>query len=297
MKRRTPAGRSQEENKMSLVAEPTDIVGPLRTPHNTAAQSRGSIHDDATASKLGFKGGTVAGSLHMDQFVPLVLKLYGEDWWRHGNMSFYFRQATVDREAVQAFARAGDPHARLWMENEGHALIAEGTASCEGHDQGTAVENLMKSQTHAPPGALRILKNVKPGDEVTGLEVTVSGEALERRLETITERLPEYEGDNAILPPSMNVHLFRGSAQEKLYRTDGPAVGLFGAIELQSINGPLRAETPYIVRAKVLALSESPKTENVWYRAWAADPKTGEDVNSMMMYLRYMKASSKLWAD
>jgi hypothetical protein len=282
---------------MSLVAEPTDIVGPLRTPHNTAAQSRGSIHDDATASKLGFKGGTVAGSLHMDQFVPLVLKLYGEDWWKKGNMSFYFRQATVDREAVQAFARAGEPHARLWMENESHALIAEGTASCRGHDEGTAVENLMKSQTQAAPGALRILKNVKPGDEVTGLEVTVSHEALERRLETITERLAIYETDKAILPPSMNVHLFRGSAQEKLYKTDGPAVGLFGAIELQSINGPLRSETPYLVRAKVLALSESPKTENVWYRAWAADAKTGKDVNSMLMYLRYMKASSKLWAD
>ena len=68
---------------------------------------------------------------------------------------------------------------------------------------------------------------------------------------------------------------------------------LFGAIELQSIGGPTRCETPYLVRAKVLALSESPKTENVWYRAWAADPATGEDVCSMLMYLRYMKASSK----
>ena len=53
---------------------------------------------------------------------------------------------------------------------------------------------------------------------------------------------------------------------------------------------------PYKVRAKVLALTESPKTENVWYRAWAADPATGEDVCSMLMYLRYMKASSKHYA-
>jgi hypothetical protein len=95
----------EEEIQMSLVAEPTDIVGPLRTPHNTAAQARGSIHDDATASKLGFKGGTVAGSLHMDQFVPLALELYGEDWWKHGNMSFYFRQATVDRAPRRRAAR------------------------------------------------------------------------------------------------------------------------------------------------------------------------------------------------
>jgi hypothetical protein len=282
---------------MNTATDTADLVGEFRSPHNSAAQQRGSIHDDATASKLGFKGGTVAGSIHMDQFVPLALKLYGDDWWKHGNMSFYFRQATVDRESVRAFARAGDPHARLWMENEAGALIAEGTASCLGHDEGTAVENLMHSQTTASGGGLRILKNVKVGDEVTGLEVSITREALDHRLDSITEPLDLYRGERALVPPSMNVHLFRGSAQEQLYKTDGPAVGLFGAIELQAVHGPLRAETPYLVRAKVLALSESPKTENVWYRAWAADPASGEDVSSMLMYLRYMKGSSKLYAE
>ena len=280
---------------MSLATDTADVTGELRIPVNSAAQSRGSIHDDATASKLGFKGGTVAGSIHMDQFAPVALKLYGEDWWKRGNMSFYFRQATVDREPVRAFGKSGEPHARLWMENEAGALIAEGTASCQGHDEGTAVENLMKSQD--APRSLRILKNVKIGDETTGLEVTVDREALDKRLEHITEALPVYQGDKAILPPSMIVQLFRGSAQEQLYKTDGPAVGLFGAIEIQQIKGPLRAETPYKVRAKVLALSESPKTENVWYRAWAADPATGQDIGTMLMYLRYMKASSKLYAE
>ena len=283
---------------MSLVNEVADLVGPVRIPRNSARQAgHGSIHDDATASKLGFKGGTVAGSLHMDQFAPLALQLYGDDWWSNGNMSFYFRQATVDQEPVRAFAHPDEPHARLWMENESGALIAEGTASCQGHDEGTAVENLMNSQQHDSGSGLRILRHVKPGDEVTGLEVSISQEALDRRLDNITETLDVYKGERAIVPPSMNVHLFRGSAQEKLYKTDGPAVGLFGAIELQAIRGPMRAETPYLVRAKVLALSESPKTENVWYRAWAADPETGEDVSSMLMYLRYMKGSSKLWTD
>jgi hypothetical protein len=279
---------------MSLVNEAADLVGPVRIPRNTARQAgHGSIHDDATASKLGFRGGTVAGSLHMDQFAPLVVQLYGDDWWKLGNMSFYFRQATVDQEPVRAFAHRGEPHAPLWMQNEAGALIAEGTASCKGSDEATAVENLMQSQTIAAPGGLKILANIKVGQEVAGLEVTVPREAVERRMETITEHLPEYDGERAILPPSMMVHLFRGSAQEKLYRTDGSAVGLFGAIELQSIRGPTRCDTPYLVRAKVLALSESPKTENVWYRAWAADPATGEDVCSMLMYLRYMKGSSK----
>jgi hypothetical protein len=281
---------------MTVESTSADIVGLLRTPHNSAIAQKGSIHDDATASKLGFRGGTVAGSLHMDQFVPLLLELYGEDWWKRGNISSYFRQATVDREPVRAFARAGEPHARLWMENEAGDLIAESTASCKGADTDTAVERLMHSQTTAASGALRILSKVKPGDEITGLEVSVTRKALDARLEHITESLPAYQGDNATLPPSMSVALFRGSAQEALYKTDGAAVGLFGAIELQSIAGPPRAETDYIGRFKILALSESPKTENIWYQAWAADPKTGEDVASMVMYLRFMKASSELWA-
>ena len=53
-------------------------TGEFRKPRNSAAEVKGSIHDDATASKLGFKGGTVAGSIHMDQFVPGLLELYGD---------------------------------------------------------------------------------------------------------------------------------------------------------------------------------------------------------------------------
>jgi len=90
---------------MSLQIETADLVGPFRSPHNTARQAAGSIHDDATATKLGFKGGTVAGSLHMDQFMPQLVEIYGADWWRKGNLSSYFRQATIHGEAVRVIVR------------------------------------------------------------------------------------------------------------------------------------------------------------------------------------------------
>src|ERR1051325_5562373 len=104
---------------MSL-AEALVWTSEFRKPRNSAAEVKGSIHDDATASKLGFKGGTVAGSLHMDQFIPQLLQTYGEDWLRRGNISLYFRQATVDLEAVRCLTRLdpGAPQARLRMENE-----------------------------------------------------------------------------------------------------------------------------------------------------------------------------------
>ncbi|MFI4933159.1 MAG: hypothetical protein ACHP7N_00915 [Caulobacterales bacterium] len=280
---------------MTLEAETTDLSGQFRIPHNTAAQVKGSIHDDATASKLGFKGGTVAGSLHMDQFVPLLTQIYGADWWAKGNMSMYFRQATVHGEAVKAFARPGSPHARLWMENEAGDLINEGTASCAGSDPDSELVHRLKGQATADSGALRILGKAKTGDEVKDVPLNVTREAVERRLETIPETMAEYREEKPILPPSLTVHLFRAN-QEKLFSLASAAVGLFGAIELQSVKGPLRAETPYTGRFKVLALSESPKTENIWYQAWAADPETGEDVAWMVMYLRFMKASSPLWS-
>ena len=279
---------------MSVQTETADLIGPFREPHNTAAQQQGSIHDDATATKLGFKGGTVAGSLHMDQFVPQMVEIYGDDWWRLGNLSLYFRQATVHGEAVRTFARRGEPHSRLWMENQTGDLIMEGTASCAGSDPEAELVHRLAGQATAAPGSLRILAKNAVGDEARDVPLKITGEALTQRLKTIPETMPQSAGERACLPPSMQVALFRG-AQERIVRLASRAVGLFGAIELQSINGPLRADTDYDGRFRILALSESPKTENIWYQAWAADPKTGEDVASMVMYLRFMKASSELW--
>ena len=280
---------------MSLQTEATDLVGPFRKPHNTAAQLKGSIHDDATATRLGFRGGTVAGSLHMDQFVPQMVEIYGDDWWKKGNLSLYFRQATVHGEAVRVFARPGEPHTRAWMENEAGALVMEGTASCAGADPDSELVHRLKGQATAAPEGLRILAKNRVGDEAGAIALKVTRAALEQRLKTVPESMPEYAGERACLPPSMQVALFR-AAQEKIVKLASPAVGLFGAIELQSTAGPLRADTDYVGRFRILALSESPKTENIWYHAWAADPQSGEEVAWMVMYLRFMKASSPLWA-
>ncbi len=85
------------------------LVGPLRRSVNNARNIAGSIHDDATATKLGFRGGTVAGSIHMELFPPLLLKAFGKRWFERGTLSMYFLNATTDREAVRAFIKE-PPH-------------------------------------------------------------------------------------------------------------------------------------------------------------------------------------------
>ena len=99
------------------------LAGEWGTPVNTSAHQKGGIHDDDTATDLGFRGGTVAGSIHMEQFLPLLLDAFSEAWWRNGVLSMYFRQATVDRQPVRCFLTPSDSgQAKVWMENEDQLL-------------------------------------------------------------------------------------------------------------------------------------------------------------------------------
>src|SRR5215470_15486347 len=140
---------------MSL-AEAVVWTSEFRSPRNSAAEVKGSIHDDATASKLGFRGGTVAGSIHMDQFVPGLLKLYGDGWLETGGMSLYFTKATTDAEPVKATVEAGAERARLTMHDVPGDQICEGTASL-GPDPNSELARRIEAQTPAEPGRLRIL--------------------------------------------------------------------------------------------------------------------------------------------
>jgi hypothetical protein len=269
-------------------------TGEFRKPRNSAAEVKGSIHDDATASKLGFKGGTVAGSIHMDQFVPGLLEIYGERWFETGAMSLHFTQATVDSEAVRATIEPGDERDRLTMHNEAGAQICEGTATL-GRDPRSELAKRLEAQTPAEPGALRMLKDLKVGDENHDIPIRIEPEGLANYLERITEPLPAYR-DDRVLPPAQLVHLTHQTRKAVLTKAAQPSVGLFGALEVEQIEGPLRAGVDYLARTRVLKLSESPRTENVWYEVIFTAKDGGPDFGRVLYFLRFMKGSSPLWA-
>src|SRR6202042_1570603 len=107
------------------------ITGPVREPRNRAAHVTGSIHDDATASKLGFRGGTVAGSVHLDQFPPLLVEAFGPAWFETGRLPLSSRPPPPDGEPVQAFVErpppgAADAQVRAWMTTPDGTLVADG---------------------------------------------------------------------------------------------------------------------------------------------------------------------------
>ena len=279
---------------MTTQEAPDALVGPYRAPHNGFQQATASIHNDEVASKLGFKGGTVPGSVHMDQFVPLLVELYGAAWFETGDISLHFTQATVDREEVQAIVQPGADRAALRMVNRTGQQICVGSASAKGSDGGSEIARRMAEQAPAEPGRLRIYADLSPGETTADIPMRVSKADYEAGLGRITERLPIYDEKGA-LSPAFAVRLAHMSRPFVLAKARTPYVGLFGGLEVRQFRGPLLADRDYVGRTTMRKLTESPRTENAWYDVDIADAETGQDVAAVTFMIRAMKASSPLW--
>jgi len=85
---------------------------------------------------------------------------------------------------------------------------------------------------------------------------------------------------------------------ESIEKECGEFVGLYGAIEIRHHTGPLHLNTEYTVTGRVLDVSDSPKTEILWFTTEArrADDPTGSPVASLTMMTRLLKDSSPLYS-
>ncbi len=279
------------------------FIGGLRRSVNDARKVAGSIHDDAMATKLGFRGGTVAGSIHLELFPPLLLQAFGKRWFERGTISMYFLNATTDREAVRAFLKepphdAADAQVDAWIERDDGMRVAEGTASVGRPEQPTAL--LRRPLDRFEAGQLRILDRLKVGDRLEECDAFLTKDAMTERMKVITEPLEWYTKPSAwggaIATPAAMVHLLYAQPIATLHGKLGAAVGLYGAIELRNINGPVMVERPYRVSGSIVALGQSPKTEFMWFES-ALDEAPGKRIAEMRMLLRFMKASSPLYQD
>lgn len=284
------------------------LRGPLRAPVNlfTGGGRAGSpslnIHEDETAQRLGFRGGTIPGSIHMDQFVPLLLEAFGPAWFETGSLSLNFKNATTDREEVVAVlaspARETDVQVEARMERPDGTLVAIGTASVG--DPGESAHLHTIDFRPVDPSDLRILSGVEPGATRLHHAARIESSAVARRIENggLLDALPWYVGPSPwggpIANPSAVVQLLRNRGGEF-----GPhvahAVGLFGAIEVSHRAGPVFVDRDYEVDGEVVAVGASPRTEYVWYDTRALDP-SGHVVASLRMQLRWMTASSPLYS-
>lgn len=281
------------------------IEGPLWAARNWSIDAgAGSIHDDETATDLGFRGGTVAGDVHMNQFISVVLETFGNSWFEHGNLSLNFKFATVDLEKVQVFAEKRAPGAdqvKVWMEREDGTLVCTGTAGI-GDQQRSELR--ARDLRACDPSELRICKNLYPGLDLGTWEFEVTPEKQFARYDqgVISDAIEAWRKpvlfDGIVACPATYVeYMWRAPTLEGMapLLPEG-IVGLFGAIEIGNVNGPFLLDRPYTVTSEVVAVGHSPQTEFVWHDARARDAG-GKEVANFRMMQRFMKASSDLYAD
>jgi len=238
----------------------------------------------------------------MDQFPPLALRAFGNGWFEDGSLSLYFRHATTDGEPVRAFIerppRQRDVQTRAWATTSDDVVVAEGTAA-----RGNPAEtSALRSRDMRPvdPAHLRILASFKPSAVLGEVTLRPDGERQRRRIAQhgMTEPLDWYTGPSPwggpIAAPSAVVDLLYARLLEDAKASMGEHVGLFGAIEIRFRSGPVLLDRRYRVTGEVVAVSQTPKTEAMWFDSRAYDA-SGELVADMRMMLRQLKQSSPLY--
>lgn len=286
------------DNTQPFATEVADgwLCGPWRRPTNNSSHESGTIHDDTTARALGFRSGTIAGSIHMEQFVPLLDEAFEIDWQRRGSLSLWFHEPSIDGEPVRAMVQNDTaPRRIVRMQTEDGTEVLTGSASAGMDKQGAVRQRLARMRPGAEP---RILAPVVGGFVAHGLATRVTQAEVEKRLPILTEARSEYAKcdtyKRCVAPMSAAVHAMR-VFEETLPIKRSDFVGLFGAIEWQWIDGPMHTEHPYEVSGRVLAVTDSPRTEMLWTETFLRELDTGREVARMLMLSRVLKATSRLW--
>jgi hypothetical protein len=290
------------------------LAGPWRRPHQMlhaqTYDSHASIHDDATAQKLGFQGGTIEGPTHFSQFAPLCERLWGEVWFETGCISAHYRNPVFEGEEVQAILakpQPGQSQTAIQMVKRDGTEVLRGTASVGDDKVATALDQrLTELKPLADPV---ILRDVKVGLKTARQTVRMGFDqymgdlypfSLADKLKVITEPSPWYRNfsvdgsDNPwgrpIIPMEMLSVLFQYRAKEDSMPVRGPAVGLFADQEIRLMRGPLFVGEDYQTEREVVALSGSRRTESLWVRTNVF--ASGElPVASMLLNLASIKDS------
>jgi hypothetical protein len=290
-----------------------ELIGPVRAPRQMLAAQQyddhTSIHDNETAKKLGFKGGTIEGPTHFSQFAPLCVALWGPLWLEQGSLSAHYRNACYEGEKVRAFVTKPQHDATqttIRMEREDGTEILRGTAAVGGNNPPSALEQRISELS--PSEKPVILRDIHVGMRTQRIAVRMDAAqhmgalypfSLAQKLQAITEPSPWYSADGAasspwkqpIIPVEMVSVLLNYSSDAAAFPVRRPVVGLFADQEIRMHAGPLFVGQPYEMDREVIALSGSRRTESLWIRTRVFRQGSDEFIATMLLNAAYMKAS------
>jgi hypothetical protein len=257
------------------------IRGEWQRPVNLWQGAENSIHTDAVAQRVGMRGGTIPGTVHLTHFPAIMTELWAERWLNRGSISMYYTYATTDGEPVQTIvtrppAGLADVQVSAWVEDDQGHTVCKGTIAV-GHPTDAPYVRA-RPLDEADPGEVRILKGMSVGMATPGRD--------------------DYRimkgGDEDGVVRDFQV-MYRAMSTFPAEIKTAPAVGFFGATEIVLHDGPLRIDTPYRKSGKVAGFGASPKTEYAWIDSSLHDPQ-GRLIAEMRHMTRWMKVSSPLWA-
>jgi len=289
------------------------IFGGWRAPENLIRASTTSIHDDGVAKKVGMRGGTIQGTIHLSMFAPLAQKLFGDRWFEQGTVSMYYTFATTDKEEVRAIIElppdttegmlpiaTKDVQVKGWAEMKNGQQIMTGTVSIGSPKEPSYLQTV--ELKNSKPEDLRILARLKVGDELPSEEILLTQKTANIGLKRITDQMEYYKskdkspwGNAIFYPTAMYEAMALGS--ERRPTAEFKAVPFFGATELRNINGPAFIGVPYIAKGKYVCIGASRKTEYLWFDSTLEEKETGKVVASMRHLDRFMKAGSPHYKD
>ena len=109
---------------------------------NSASESAGSIHDDAKAREMGYRGGLVPGVTIMGYMSRLMYENFSTDWTEGGSFHGLLRRPVYegDEVTVEGIASAPDADGRIGVEinvidPEGN-VCARANATCRAGSEG-----------------------------------------------------------------------------------------------------------------------------------------------------------------
>jgi hypothetical protein len=293
---------------------PISLAGPLREPRQMLADQsyagHSSIHDDDTATALGFSAAPIEGPTHFSQFAPLLTTLWGARWFEEGCISAHYQGVVVDGESVRAFVDVpsdGAESVAIRAEKADGSPVLTGTASVGRNEEPTECEQRLARSR--PPEPAVILDRLQVGQRGRTRERVAMGYddgggelypfTLAQKLERITEPMPWYSRDGAstspwgrpVLPAEMVSVLATKSSGGAGFEIRQPSVGLFLDQEIRVLDGPLFVDEEYDLDREIVALGSSRRTESFWTRTTLSRVRDGTPVALMLLHQGVLKES------
>lgn len=295
---------------------PFRIEGPLRAPAQMLAdQSYGgheSVHDEAAAAKLGLAGAPIEGPTHFSQYEPLLASMWGERWFSHGCLSSHFLNMVVEGQEVKASVSVpslGASSVRIDSALADGTPVLTGTASV-GPDYGeTELAPRLQRAIDKEVGEFHILDQLEIGQEgPAGETLTVSFDqhlgdlypfSLNNKLQSITERLSWFEEKAGmsspwgapVVPIEMLSVLVGSGSDGSGFRVRQPSVGLFMDLEVRLLGRPVLVGRTYEVHRKILARTQSRRTESYWTSMTLVDTKDSQPCANVLLHSGVFKES------